>query len=163
MALFGKERDISLFRHLNKELLHNIIETTIGFYKIDLVKTSSNIYGESKDKIYNNPVLIPCYIDRQEPSGNNSVNLPDRTRSFEFKFLRDDLFAINVIPEQGDIIMYNENYYETDLVIENQFFMNKNPDYAYVEAAEKFGTSLSIILKTHQIRIEIPGITQSKL
>ena len=36
MALYGANRDISLFRHLNRELLNNIIEQKVGYYKIIL-------------------------------------------------------------------------------------------------------------------------------
>lgn len=164
MSLFGGSRDISLFRHLNKELLHNIIETVIGFYKIDLEKTSSNLYGESNGtKFYKYPVLIHCYIDRGDPQSVNNGDLTDRNRSDDFRFLRDDLISAGLYPEIGDIIMYNENYFEADLVIDNQFFMGKNPEYSYLESTENFGTSLSIIVKSHQIKSEIPGIIQTIL
>ena len=33
MALFGGQRDISLFRHINRELINDIIDT-----KVDIVK-----------------------------------------------------------------------------------------------------------------------------
>jgi hypothetical protein len=61
-------------------------------------------------------------------------------------FLRDDLlkswedfnenfltyryqYGANLVPEVGDIIMYQEGYYEVDNVNANQYFMGKNPDY----------------------------------
>ena len=33
MPLFGGSRDVSLFRTMNKELLNDIIQTEIGYYK----------------------------------------------------------------------------------------------------------------------------------
>ena len=36
MSLFGEARDISLFRHINRELINNIIEQQVGYYKIIL-------------------------------------------------------------------------------------------------------------------------------
>jgi hypothetical protein len=164
MTLFAGSRDISLFRSLNQELLHNIIETVCGYYKIDLSKSSTNLYGEANgSKFYLNPVLVPCYIDRGEPSNVNNENLPDRSRLNTFRFLRDDLIQAVLIPEAGDIIMYNENYFEADLIVENQFFMGKNPDYSYSSDTEDFGTSLSMIVQTHQIKPEIPGILLQQL
>ena len=64
MALYGANRDVSLFRHLNRELLNNIIEQKVGYYKINLEKSQANIYGESSKKYYNDPVLINCLIER---------------------------------------------------------------------------------------------------
>ena len=43
MALFGGSRDISLFNSLSKELINDIIQTEIGFYKFVLEQTSINV------------------------------------------------------------------------------------------------------------------------
>ena len=50
MALFGGSRDISLFHNLNKELLNDIIQTEIAYYKFALEQTAINVYGESTSK-----------------------------------------------------------------------------------------------------------------
>ena len=52
MALFGGSRDISLFNSISKELINDIIQTEVGYYKFVLEKTSTNVYGESKNKVY---------------------------------------------------------------------------------------------------------------
>ena len=36
MALFGGKRDISLFRHLNRELMGNVISQECAYYKLKL-------------------------------------------------------------------------------------------------------------------------------
>ena len=46
-------------------------------------------------------------------------------------FLRDDLVTANVHPEVGDIILYQESYFEIDNTNETQYFMGKTPDYPY--------------------------------
>ena len=57
MALFGGSRDISLFRHLNRELMGNIITQQCAFYKFSLKETKTNIYGEAASgKFYMGPV-----------------------------------------------------------------------------------------------------------
>ena len=50
MPLFGGSRDISLFRHMNRELINDIIQTEIGYYKIVLDQNQPNLYGEAPDK-----------------------------------------------------------------------------------------------------------------
>ena len=47
MALFGRDRDISLFRSINTELLRDVITQQCAYYKFRLDETKVNIYGES--------------------------------------------------------------------------------------------------------------------
>jgi hypothetical protein len=88
---------------------------------------------------------------------------PDSRREVGFRFLKVDLQAANVVPETGDVIMYNELYYEVDNTNENQLFLAKDPNYAYSEGLNEFGTSFSIILSTHLTTPERLGITQQRL
>ena len=50
--------------------------------------------------------------------------------------------------------MFNNDFWEVDTFIENQFFVGKKPEYAISEDTQNFGVSLSIILSTHLSRIE---------
>ena len=52
MALFGGSRDISLFNTLNSELLKDIIQTEVAYYKFALEQTAINVYGEAPGKNY---------------------------------------------------------------------------------------------------------------
>ena len=69
----------------------------------------------------------------------------------------------NVVPETGDIVMYNELYYEVDNVNQNQYFLGKDPDYAYSDGLDEFGASFSILLDTHLTTPERLGITIQRL
>ena len=51
MPLFGGARDISLFRTMNKELMNDIIQQEVGFYKFVLQDTVTNVYGEAENKV----------------------------------------------------------------------------------------------------------------
>ncbi len=64
MALFGGQRDVALFSKINKELITDIIDTEVYYYKIILDETKRNLYGEGKNKIYYNPVKIATLVDR---------------------------------------------------------------------------------------------------
>jgi hypothetical protein len=163
MALYGGSRDISLFRHINKELINNIIEQQVGYYKISLDKTSSNLYGESLNKTYNNPVLVNCLIERTDQSWNETDFGPDVTRTINVRFLRDILVDIQLVPEVGDVVLWHENYYEISALVENQFIVGKDPSYSYSDNITDFGSSLSIIVTAQYIRPEKLGLKQERL
>ena len=64
MALFGGARDISLFRHVNRELMADVITQQCSFYKFKLEETKVNIYGEAaEEKFYNGPFLFNVLIN----------------------------------------------------------------------------------------------------
>jgi hypothetical protein len=162
MALFGGSRDISLFRHINKELINNIIQQSVGYYKIALDKTSSNLYGESLTKTYNDPVLVNCLIERTSQEWAETEFGTDVSRTITVRFLRDILVDIQLVPEVGDVMLWQENYYELSGVIENQFVVGKDPSYAYDDTND-FGSSISIIVNAQYIRPEKLGIKQERL
>ena len=154
MALFGGSRDISLFNSLGKELINDIIQSEIGYYKFALEKTTSNVYGESVGKMYYEPVRIACLIQRSDQAWSSDDFGSDVNQTFSFRFLKEELRDINLVPEVGDILLFRNNFYETDSKIENQLILGKDPDYAISTGANDFGNSHSIILKTHLSRIE---------
>lgn len=160
MSLFGQNRDFQLQILMNQELLHNIINQQVGYYKIILEESPSNIYGETIDKKYREPVLLNCLIQRDDLAENTTDFGPDIARVLVVKFIRQDLIDANLFPEIGDIVMWNESFYEVDLKNENQLFVGKNPDYAYSTDTETFGGSLSTILNCHYTRTEIPETKQ---
>ena len=55
--------------------------------------------------------------------------------------------------------MLNEDYYEVDLVRENQFFFGKDNNYNYGRSAD-YGASISIVCDAHLTRADKLGITQ---
>jgi len=154
MPLFGGARDISLFRTMNKELINDIIQTEIGFYKFVLQDSETNVYGESDKKVYYEPMLIPALITREDQAWNETDFGPDSTQQMTFAFLRATLVEKNIVPEIGDIVLYNNDYFEFNSIVENQFFSGKNPDYSMNQDTDNFGVSLSIICKASKSRIE---------
>jgi hypothetical protein len=163
MALFGSSRDVIMFKGVATEFVHDVITQQIGYYKIILPDTPSNVYGEGLVKEYIGPILIDCLIVRGDFNTRNGDFGPDTLRTVDFRFLTDDLVFANVVPEVGDAIMYNESYYEVDNVNQNQFILGKDPQYAYSEGLQFFGSSFSIILNTHLTEPERLGILAQRL
>lgn len=163
MALYGKRRDVLLMKSFNHELIHNIIEQQIGYYKPKIEQINTNIYGESLNKFWVGPVLIKCLIERGDYTWKTDQFGPDTNRIFEFRFLKDDLKYANIVPEVGDAILWNEDYFEIDGVNENRLIVGKDTNYAYSSNVKDFGASLSIILSAHYSRAEKLGIKQDRL
>ena len=154
MALFGGSRDISLFNTVNKELINDIIQTEVGYYKFVLEKTTSNIYGEALGKVFYEPVRIACLINKQDQVWSADDFGSDINQIISFRFLKQELKDINLVPEIGDILLFKNNFYEVDSRVENQLIMGKDPDYAISTGTTDFGSSFSIIVNTHISRVE---------
>ena len=146
MAMYGKIRDVNLIKSINSELIKNIIEQQIGYYKPKIDQLNINVYGESTEKFWSGPVLIPLLIQRGDNTWKTDEFGSDSNRTFEFRFFKDHLVDAGVIPEVGDVVLFNEDFYEVDGVNENRLIVGKDPDYAYSTNVTEFGASLSIIL-----------------
>lgn len=177
MALFGEARDISMFRHVNRELMHNIISQQCVLYKYDLDETQVNIYGEaSKDKFYHPPVLLYCLIETPNQDFPENEFGPDFSWNPTFRFLKDDLLpstngvedcydndnpnGANLVTEVGDIIMYQQAYFQIDVVNISQYYVGKNPAYDFKDDngnnpletdLNRFGYNVSVICETHYV------------
>ena len=168
MALFGGSRDASLFRHLNKELIHDLIDTEVYYYKLILDETKVNLYGEAAGvKYYDGPFLFNCLIDRTPQSYPTSDIGVEFLQTISFAFLRDDLVDANVVPEIGDIILYQDAYYGVQSTVVNQYFVGKNPDYPnnanpLNPGLENFGSNISIICDTYYIPADKVAISPYK-
>ena len=154
MALFGGSRDISLFNTINKELINDIIQTEVGYYKFVLEKTTSNIYGEALGKVFYEPVRIACLMSKQDQAWTADDFGSDVNQIISFRFLKQELKDINLVPEIGDILLFKNNFYEVDSRVENQLILGKDPDYAISTGTTDFGSSFSIIINTHLSRVE---------
>ena len=146
MALFGKSRDINLFHTVNSELLKDIIQTEAAYYKFALEQTTVNVYGEAPGKNYYEPLKIACLIDRQDQAWSSDEFGSDVNQSVGFRFLKNELKDINLIPEVGDILLFRNNFYEIDSKVENQLILGRDPDYALSTETTDFGDSFSILV-----------------
>ena len=154
MALFGGSRDISLFHNINNELLKDIIQAEVAYYKFALEQTKINVYGEAPGKNYYEPMKIACLIDREDQAWSSDDFGSDVNQAHKFSFLKQELKDINLIPEVGDIILFRNNFFEVDGKIENQLILGRDPDYAISKEKKNFGDSFSIIINTHISRVE---------
>jgi hypothetical protein len=195
MALFGQARDISMFRYVNRELMGNIISQQAAFYKLRLTQTNFNMYGEAaEEKYYDGPILLYTLIDlpdQEFPTDDMGVSFSWKPT---FKFLRDDLldklkdfnedtiYGANLVPQVGDIILYETSYYEVTATNAAQYFVGKDPDYPnspqpsnpagatyplpsplWNPGLDEFGYNVSIICQTAYVPADKVGITFERM
>jgi hypothetical protein len=173
MALYGQMRDVSMFRFVNRELMQKIISQQVVFYKYNSTTTKVNMYGEaSTGRNFADPVVLFALIETSQFEYPVSDFGPDFRWQVTYKFLRDDLVADNIYPEVGDIIMFQNGYWEIDNVSSAQFFMGKDPEYPYLDAAGnnpyetdlgQFGYSVSVICNAHYTPSDKVNIELSRL
>ena len=172
--MFTGVRDWSLMRNLNRELLGNIITQQCAIYQFKLEETKVNIYGEAaEEKYYDGPFLFNVLIDRgdqQYPEGDyEGVQFE---QGINFFFLRDDLVEKDVVPQVGDIILYEEGYYGVQSTIDNQYWGGKNPEYPNNDSdgtpnplnpgLENYGNNLSVLVSTYYIPADKVAISPYK-
>ena len=154
MALFGGSRDINLFHTINSELINDIIQTEVAYYKFALEQTVANVYGEAMGKNYYEPMKIACLIDRQDQAWSSNDFGSDVNQTVGFSFLKDELKVLNLLPEVGDLLLFRNNFYEVDSRTENQLILGRDPDYAISAGTADFGDSFSMLVNTHISRVE---------
>jgi len=166
MALYGGARDMSMFRKVNRELMGNIISQVL-FALIELGSPES-------------------------PTSDLGV---DFTWPITFRFLKDDLlsptldynasmsfgsnlnplpgtYGANIQPAVGDVIQYQNGYWEVDNTYDTQYFTGKNPEFPYTDAngnnplnpgLDQFGYSVEVRCDCHYVPSDRLNIIKSRM
>jgi hypothetical protein len=154
---------------MNREVMGNVISQQCAIYKYKLAETKINMYGESSGgKFFEQPVLLFALItigDNTSPTSELGVNFD---WPMSFAFLRDDLVDANVHPEVGDIILYQESYWEVDNTNITQFWGGKDPDYPNNvnptnPGLAEFGYNVSVTCECHYVPADRVNIVRTRL
>jgi len=157
MALFGGHRDIKLFNTISRELMNNIIDTSVDIFKAAIYDVKENLYGEVIDKYYKPSVRVSALINHDDQMTDSDDFGTDINQSATFNFLKDIVeWDSDIVLEVGDIIHWDNTYWEIDSVVENQYIAGKNE--RTTNAGSMFGNSHSIICQTHMTRRSIPQL-----
>ena len=168
MGLFGSARDISFFRHVNRELINEIIDTRCDIFKHSIFDSKENLYGEALNKVFKSGVRVAGLIDKGDKEWNSNELGADYTRTITYSFLRDDLASLelgsinnttlpnenaqeaNVFLEIGDVLFWDNKYCEIDTISAGQYLFGKNPETDHDGGTH--GASWSVVAETHQMR-----------
>ena len=126
-------RDLRLIGSLNGELMGTIIENLIQIFKISPTETKSNIYGEASadtGKWYLPGIQISALIERPESTTSYDDFGPSRDQTHIFKMREKMCIQLNFYPEIGDIISWNDKYWEVNNVVQEQL-LGGQPDKSH--------------------------------
>jgi hypothetical protein len=130
MPKFVLARDIDFFRSISRELVDTVIQTAIVLFKVNTYESKVNIYGESLNKTWYPGVEMYCIIDK-EPEGISYEGFgPDSSQTITFKIDKLTCEEKGIYPEIGDMIFFDQSYYEIDNTNEVQF-LGGQPDNNY--------------------------------
>jgi len=127
MGLLGRyfsARDMRFINSINAELMGDVMQTSALIYKMAPSEMKTNIYGESSSdsgKMFYPGVEVTCIIDRADIDTSYDEFGSDRNQSVVFKFRENMLKLVNLYPEVGDIVKFNERFHEIDNVVQEQF------------------------------------------
>ena len=118
---YFSRRDVRFMNSLNGELLSDIIEQVVVIFKINAQETQANVYGEAIDKIYFPGVETGCLVETDPESTIYEGFGPDVKKGTIFKFHQKLCELKSIYPQVGDIVEWENAYFEISNVIENQF------------------------------------------
>ena len=121
-------KDLATIEKFNRELLgepnisdDGIIDQFVILHRVSVYETDTNMYGEaSEGKVYQTPVKLPCIVDAGDFDLNYDDFGPDNRQSVSFAFQRAYLVEVDLRPEIGDIMKWNDGYFEVDKFNENK-------------------------------------------
>ena len=150
------QRDMDIIDRFNRELVGDpkkdkcgIIDQLVYVYRVSAEDTSTNMYGEaSSGKVYRRGVKLNCLIDAEDLNFETDDFGPDNRQNATFAFQRDYLVEIKFRPDIGDIISWNEGYFEINSFNENQLI---GGDY---------NRNFSIVANAHLVRLPTLNIEE---
>ena len=117
---FVPQKEIDLFDAMNEELIDEIVGQAVDIYKESVENTESNIYGESSTKYYEQGFRVNCLLLYNEPETVQDEFGADLNSSVEMYFHRTTLSEAGFFPEIGNIVDWNNMYFEINSVTEPQ-------------------------------------------
>ena len=150
---FVPQKEIDVIDSMNEELIDEIIGQSVDIYKVSIDNTDENIYGESTTKYYEVGFRVNCLILFNEPEITQDEFGADENADIEMYFQRNNLSSgsLNFYPETGDIVDWNEHYWEINGTTEPQLIAG-HPGYKH-----------SIVATAHRARLSSLQIEERPL
>lgn len=142
-GFFISDQDFEMIQHYNEEFVEEVVEVLVRLYKMDVDRTKSTFRGETSPagKEYSRTVEINTLVvpdDQQTAEGEKGTYDINRTANFGFQ--RERLKDKDIYPQRGDLIEWDEEFFEIENVVDNELLGTK---YFYRH---------SIVCDSHRVR-----------
>ena len=127
---FVPQKEIDLIDAFNEELIDEIVGQYVDIYKVSVEDTEENIYGESSTKYFDIGFRVNCLILYNDPEILQEDFGADLNASIEMYFHRTTLKEAGFYPEMGDIVDWNDIYFEINGTTEPQLIAG-SPAYKH--------------------------------
>jgi hypothetical protein len=180
MPKFFHSKDLDFIKTIAEEVVDYVVQQTITLFKVSVGESKTNLYGESIGKVYRQPANLMCIVNREVVTQNYDEFGPDSQNNVEFRFNRQRLRTHEIpkiltvngtevpadaiqntltgYPEIGDIILFDEYYYEINNVQENVLVGGApsmyNPETNEFEDTNAQLVAIGFLVRRSQIQIE---------
>ena len=175
MPKFFNAKDLDFIKTIAEEVVDYVVEQAVVLFKVSVGETKTNLYGESLGKVWRAPSTLMAIVDREPINIVYEGFGADRQGTIEFRFnrqrIREESYAVPKVrdingtlipteaiqnltvgyPEVGDVILYDEIYYEVDNVREPQW-IGGSPEIYDQESGEFADASNVLIAACHMVR-----------
>ena len=135
---FYGNKDLATIEKFNRELLGEpniddcgIIDQFVILYRVSVYDTETNMYGEASDgKVYKQGIKLPCIVNAEDIDFEFDEFGPDSKQNVTFAFQRAYLVEIGTKPDIGDILKWNDGWFEVKDYNENQL-VGGQPDNSH--------------------------------
>ena len=130
MPRFIGARDYNFFQNISRELLDEVVQSQVFFYKLIAGETTVNLYGEALDKSYYDGVSVFAMLQYGDETQQYDGFGQDTEQEVVVRLNQDTCIVKDIFPEVGDFFYFNDSFYEitntnqTQLVgmqVENNF------------------------------------------
>ena len=141
---FIPQKEFDLINQMNEELIDEIVGQSVDIYKVSVENTDENIYGESTTKYYDVGFRVNCLIMYNEHEIIQDDFGADLNGNISMFFQRENLASgsLNFYPEIGDIVDWNDYYWEINGTTEPQLFAG-HPNFKHNIVATAHRSRLS--------------------
>lgn len=121
-SLFFGAREYKFFNDIAQELIEVVVKQQVKYYAVEEKLINSHpLYGESKNKIYRQPVTMYARVLYNEPEMTTGQFGADRTYKIDVNFQKEVLWKdLAMNPRVGDYIEWDGTFFEIQYIIEPQ-------------------------------------------
>ena len=154
MPIYFSDIDVKTLKNISEQLVQNIMDVEVLYFKLNPQKMESNIYGQAKKKTvsYYPGILIKCLVfhNPHDIGYQNVYTYKDYTT---FKFLNSTLQKHNLYPEIGDVIEWDNLFWEITKITQQQLIGNRT-DLEWSKICQTIVLSNSKVNKLKELKLK---------